>query len=104
MRILLLGLLLATYAQSASAGGLDLECSGYRPLLANDETKRPEPPSCASYGFQFSGEYDFDSCKSEMEEYRRKIAGYGRCLASEQEQAIEQFNETVESFNRKASN
>jgi len=99
-----IALLLAVCAQSANAGSFDLACSDYRPLLADDEIKRPVPPDCASTGFQFADEYDFDSCRSDMEEYRRKISGYSDCLVSEQKQAIEQFNETVESFNQKASN
>lgn len=103
MRIFL-GLLFLIYAQSSLARGLDLECSSYRPMLSNDEIKRPDPPYCATIGFQFSGDFDFQQCRSEMEDYRRKMNGYSNCLVSEQKQAIEEFNETVESFNRKASN
>lgn len=99
----LVGLLLLTGTHTTTAAGLDLACSGYRPLLANDEVKRPEPPLCASSGFAFASEYDFGSCRAEMEEYSRKINGYFDCLVSEQKQAVEQFNEAVENFNRKAS-
>lgn len=103
MKVLLAALLLI-YMQPTSVSAFDFACSDYRPLLRKDEIKRPEPPYCASMGFQFADEYDFERCRTEMEDYRRKIAGYSDCLASERKQAIEQFNETVESFNRKASN
>lgn len=101
---LLVGFLLLGWVQTGNASGLDLACNGYRPMLSNDEVKRPEPPFCASTGFEFADEYDFERCRSEMERYRGKISGYAECLASEQEQAVEQFNDSVESFNRKASN
>lgn len=99
----LFGLLLAICVQISNANAFDLKCRDYRPLLADDKIKRPEPPYCATIGLQFVDETDFFRCRSEMEEYRAKIDGYSDCLVSEQKQAIEQFNETVQSFNRKTS-
>lgn len=96
--------LIACCVQTANAIGLDLECQSYRPILADDELKRPEAPYCASTGFQFADEFDFNRCRSDMEDYQRKIEGYASCLASENKQAIDKFNEAVQSFNKKASN
>lgn len=85
------------------AFAIDLECREFRSLVISDEIKRPKPPYCATSAISFFDEYQFQSCRSEIVDYQDKIERYGRCLQSERSEAIAEFNETVESFNRLAS-
>jgi len=48
-------------------------------------------------------EFSFDRCRNEMLDYERQISRYRECLVSEHKQAVREFNDTVETFNRMAS-
>ncbi len=85
------------------ASSFDLECSEFRPLISNDELKRPGAPYCATMGMNFIDESDFAQCKYEMDTYRRKMQSYQRCLSSEADQAVDEYNKAVQSFNQRAS-
>jgi hypothetical protein len=63
---------------------------------------KPDAPFCAtSYG-KFDDQYDFDNCKSEMESYQGDVESFLSCQKRESQQAIDDYNEAVESFNRRA--
>ncbi len=74
----------------------------------------PSAPYCAnSYG-AFDDEGEFDSCKRELENYKSDVEDFIRCNKREAQEAIdnasransraiEEFNEAVESFNRRAT-
>jgi hypothetical protein len=62
----------------------------------------PDAPYCAtSYG-AFDDEYDFDRCKSDMESYQSEVEEFLGCLKRESEQTLSEYNDAVESFNRRA--
>ena len=73
----------------------------------------PSAPYCAtSYG-EFTDQYDFERCKREMENYASEVDDYIACLQrevdsaisearQESESAIGEYNDAVESFNRRA--
>ncbi len=69
----------------------------------------PSAPYCASRYGQFDSQYDFERCKREMESYKSDVETYIDCqnmaisrLRSENERAISDFNDAVQSFNRRA--
>lgn len=73
----------------------------------------PSAPSCAS-GYGAFEQWEFDSCKSEMESYKDDVESFMRCNNDEAEEALEKarndnqsatsdFNDAVEAFNRRAS-
>jgi hypothetical protein len=65
---------------------------------------KPDAPYCAtSYG-QFDDRSDFDSCKSRMESYKSEVEDFLSCQRRESQQTIDDYNEAVESFNRRARN
>lgn len=97
------GALVIALALTSPVQALDIMCMDFRPLLGDRQIERPSPPDCAdSYG-SFSDEYEFNQCRSEMTEYQRKLQAYGDCLASENKEAVREFNSTVEKFNSRAS-
>ena len=62
----------------------------------------PAAPYCAtSYG-DFDDEYDFDRCKSDMESYQNEVEEFLNCLKRESEDTLSEYNDAVESFNRRA--
>jgi hypothetical protein len=81
------------------------------PAIACSE---PSAPYCAeSYG-PFNDEYEFDSCRREMESYQSEVDDFTSCLRRELEEAqddaerkssdaISEYSDAVESFNRRAS-
>ncbi|TBC65046.1 hypothetical protein ELH36_21020 [Rhizobium ruizarguesonis] len=89
-------------AESAASDFLDSKCRDYRHTFGLDKRtiQRPEAPFCAT-SFGSFDEYSFTSCRAEMEEYRRKVAGFADCLADESDRATEEFNDAVKSFNRR---
>lgn len=63
---------------------------------------KPDAPYCtAKYG-KFDDQYEFDRCKSEIESYKSDVESYLSCQRGENQRAIEEYNEAVESFNRRA--
>jgi hypothetical protein len=62
----------------------------------------PSAPYCAnSYG-AFSDGYQFEDCKREMRSYADEIDSYLSCLAEESQSAVDDYNDAVQSFNRRA--
>jgi hypothetical protein len=86
-----------------TAMALDLECSGFRPILDARKLERPEAPFCATTFGSFLDEFEFQRCRDEMTEYQSKLGRFARCLVSEQERSIQEFNEAVRTFNARAT-
>ena len=59
---------------------------------------RPATPSCPVLG-KFDSEWEFNSCKSEMESYQSDVDSYVSCLSRESSSVIDEYNEAVERFN-----
>ncbi len=59
---------------------------------------RPTAPSCPVLG-KFDSEWEFNSCKSEMESYQSDVDSYVSCLSRESSSVINEYNEAVERFN-----
>ncbi len=81
---------------------LDLMCSEFRPMLQDRQLERPKMPDCASTTYPFSDSYEFDNCKTQVEDYRSKLNSYLSCLRSESADAIAEYNDLVAAFNRRA--
>jgi hypothetical protein len=62
----------------------------------------PTAPSCATNIGEFDDDYDFRQCKSEMESYQSEVEDYLTCQKRRSQDVIDEYNETVESFNRRA--
>jgi hypothetical protein len=60
----------------------------------------PDPPWCLNSSLKT--DYEFDSCRSEMESYVREVNNYVRCLDRAQDAAIRESNDAVRRFNCKA--
>lgn len=80
---------------------LDMLCIGHRPIFEDRGVERPDLPTCQD-GYGGFAEWEFDSCRSEIENYQRELNGYIDCLSSEADQAIDEYNQVVETFNRRA--
>jgi hypothetical protein len=63
----------------------------------------PSAPSCADDFTSFVDEYDFNSCRDDMEDYRRDVSYYLDCLSTEADETIAEYNRAVEDFNDRAS-
>lgn len=63
---------------------------------------KPDTPYCATRYGKFDNQYDFDRCKREMESYRIDVDSFLSCQRRESQQAIDEYNEAVNSFNRRA--
>jgi hypothetical protein len=62
----------------------------------------PTIPSCATNIGAFDDEFEFRQCKNEMESYQIEVEEYLACQKRHSQDVIEEYNETVESFNRRA--
>lgn len=62
----------------------------------------PTAPSCATNIGEFDDDYDFRQCKNEMESYQSEVEEYLACQKQQSQDVIDEYNETVESFNRRA--
>ena len=73
----------------------------------------PSAPYCATSYSDFSDEHEFDSCKRDMDSYQDEVNSHLECLQREvddavsqakrdSEEAISEYNDAVESFNRRA--
>ena len=60
----------------------------------------PDPPWCLNGSLK--SEYEFESCRTQMEHYVREVNDYVRCLDRAQDAAIRESNEAVRRFNCKA--
>jgi hypothetical protein len=63
---------------------------------------QPRAPYCASSFGRFDDRHEFERCKREMEHYRDDLDRYLSCLRNDREQAVREYNDAVESFNRRA--
>jgi len=63
---------------------------------------KPDAPYCATTYGRFDDESDFDQCKIEMESYKSDVEEFLACQRRESQEAIDDYNEAVESFNRRA--
>lgn len=76
------------------------------PATASLYCSEPSAPWCAERFGAFDDEYDFDRCKREIESYKYDVERYTDCVADEArreiDEAIDNYNSAVESFNRRA--
>jgi hypothetical protein len=88
MRVLLVAALAVTLAHAPAKAYLF--CS------------EPSAPYCAtSYG-PFNDGYDFEDCKRDMVDYGSDVEDYIECLNDASQTAIDDYNDAIESFNRRA--
>ena len=96
-------------------------CLAALPTAALAYCSEPSAPYCASSYSDFSDEYEFTSCRNDMESYAREVDDYTSCLrrdldilrqeyetaasraANDADDAISEYNDAVESFNRRAN-
>jgi hypothetical protein len=64
---------------------------------------KPDSPSCASNYNKFEDQDEFDRCKSEMETYKSEVEDFLSCLKRDADEASNDYNEAVSSFNNRAS-
>jgi hypothetical protein len=69
---------------------------------ANAYCSPPSAPSCAMRYGAFDSQDDFDRCKRQMSSYQSEAQDYLSCVRREGDNAIEEYNSAVESFNRRA--
>lgn len=62
----------------------------------------PGKPYCVEGYGAFLNEFDFAQCRSEVEEYRRRIRTYLECLREESEGAVRDLDRVIDAFNRRA--
>lgn len=63
----------------------------------------PREPYWVDGNGYFDDEGQFNSCKSEVEDYLRDVKDYTQCLADEQTKTVQQSNQIVEKFNCRAA-
>lgn len=74
---------------------------------------KPSAPYCAERYDAFDDEYEFRSCRSEMESYQSDIEDFTNCnnreaqeaidkARRENEEALNEYNDAVSSFNNRA--
>jgi hypothetical protein len=67
---------------------------------------KPSAPYCAEGYGRFDDQWEFDRCRSEMENYKFEVEQYGECVRREArnqiEEAFRDYNSAVEAFNRRA--
>jgi hypothetical protein len=64
---------------------------------------KPDAPSCASDYSKFEDQDEFDRCKSDMESYKSEVEDFLSCLKRDGDEALNDYNEAVSSFNNRAS-
>ena len=83
------------------------------PSAARAYCSEPSAPYCASSYGQFDDQWEFDRCKREVENYASDVERYIDCRSDEaneavrsaeydRQNAISEYNNTVDSFNRRA--
>lgn len=73
------------------------------PAQAAMYCSEPSAPYCADSFGAFSDEFAFRSCRSDMESYGDEVTDYIECLSRASEEAIEEYNDAIESFNDRAN-
>ena len=63
----------------------------------------PREPSCVDGNGYFDDEDQFNSCKSEVENYISDVKTYTECLIEEHDKAVKQSNDVIEKFNCRAA-
>jgi hypothetical protein len=63
---------------------------------------QPSAPFCATQYGTFDDTYDFDLCRREMQAYKSDVEDFLSCQRNENERAVQEYNDAVESFNRRA--
>ena len=63
---------------------------------------KPSAPYCASRYGAFDDEDEFRRCKREMEDYQNQMNDFLSCTRSEADRAVREYNDAVETFNRRA--
>jgi hypothetical protein len=69
---------------------------------ANAYCSPPSAPSCATRYGAFDDQDDFDRCKRQMSSYQSDAQDYLSCMRRESDNAVEEYNSAVDSFNRRA--
>jgi hypothetical protein len=62
----------------------------------------PTAPYCATRYGAFDDDDEFRRCKSEMESYKSETEDFLSCQKRESDRAIQEYNESLEAFNRRA--
>lgn len=62
----------------------------------------PRKPYCVDGYTEFRDQYDFESCKSDVEQYLRDIIDYQECIKREMNNITEEANRVVRNFNIQA--
>lgn len=62
----------------------------------------PSAPSCVTRYGSFDDEDDYDRCKRQLNSYRSEVESYLSCLKDASDDAIREYNDAVQSFNRRA--
>jgi predicted ribosome quality control (RQC) complex YloA/Tae2 family protein len=70
---------------------------------------QPSAPFCATRYGPFDDTYDFDHCRREMQSYKSGVEDFLSCqrnemenIRNDNERAVQEYNDAVESFNRRA--
>jgi hypothetical protein len=62
----------------------------------------PSASACATRYGAFDDEDDFDQCKRKMSDFKSEVETFLSCVQREAERVRNDYNGTVESFNRRA--
>jgi hypothetical protein len=62
----------------------------------------PSKPYCLDSFGDFSDQWEFEKCRSEVEGFVQKSKRYAECLSEARSDAVEKANTVVERFNCKA--
>jgi hypothetical protein len=88
-------------AANALSAFVALIISAPAPAIA-DYCSSPSSPSCATRYGAFDDQDGFLRCKREMESYKDEVETYLACLSRNRASAVNDYNDAVESFNRRA--
>ena len=76
---------------------------GAVPAFATMFCSEPSEPYCVDGNGYFDDESQFNSCKSEVEDYLSDVKTYTQCLTDESNDAVRKSNDIVEKFNCRAA-
>lgn len=63
---------------------------------------KPYAPSCVSSWQAFADKSDLQRCQSEMERYESNLDSYRECLSQEADDAMREYKNAIEAFERRA--
>ncbi|WP_147023278.1 hypothetical protein [Microvirga aerophila] len=63
---------------------------------------KPDAPRCATGYGSFDDRWEFDRCKTDMERFKDEVEEHLTCLKWLSSKAVSDYNEAIESFNRRA--